>query len=397
MLIPGRSDLGHLTYCTNIHAAETWRETLASLARHLPAIRDKAAPGEPFGLGLRLAASAAEALSDEVAMAELKDLLAAQNAYVFTLNGFPYGRFHGTRVKEQVYAPDWSTPERLAYTNRLADILAELLPDGISGSISTVPGTFRPWAPGRIDAITHNLIRHCAHLLSLQEKTGRTIALALEPEPCCFLETIPETVAYFEANLFGSRAVSELGDLTGLESGSAADALRQHLGVCYDVCHAAVEFEDPAASVGLLRRSGIGIFKLQLSAALKVDQVNSEAAHDLAPFDEPVYLHQVVSNNGAELVRYWDLSQALEHVEESEGSEWRIHFHVPIFLEKLEHFSTTQGFLREILAMHRERPISDHLEVETYTWDVLPRTSRDVPVSAAIVRELRWVVDQLQA
>lgn len=396
MLIPDRPHLGHLSYCTNIHPAETWPETLAALARHLPAIRAAAAPGRPFGLGLRLSAAAADALFREEAMAELEALLAANDTYVFTINGFPYGSFHGRPVKDKVYAPDWSTPERLAYTDHLAAILARLLPTGITGTVSTVPGTFRPWAAGRVAAITANLLRHCASLVEIGERTGRTIGLALEPEPRCFLETIEETAAYFEEHLFGDSAARRLSELTGLGPAAAAEALRRHLGVCYDVCHAAVEFEDAGASLDRLARVGIRVLKLQLSAALKVDEVNGDTARRLAPFDEAVYLHQVVARDGGGLVRYTDLPDALARAAENFGREWRIHFHVPVFLDRLEQFSTTQDFLRDVLAIHRHQPVSEHLEVETYTWHVLPPAYRDVPVSAAIARELAWVVDRLR-
>ena len=282
-------------------------------------------------------------------------------------------------------------------TNRLADILARLLPDDVIGSISTVPGTFRPWADGRVEKIAENLVRHAAHLVALGERTGRTIGLSLEPEPRCLLETIEETAAFFETALYGERAVALLVELTGLSRGAAADALRRHLGVCYDVCHAAVEFEDPRESVELLRGRGVPISKLQLSSALKVQRVGRETAAQLRPFQEPVYLHQVVGRNGAGLHRWTDLPDALAEVDGAQGSEWRVHFHVPVFLAEMEHFSTTQDFLRDILALHRERPISGHLEVETYTWDVLPERYRGVPVATAIARELNWVKSQLTA
>jgi hypothetical protein len=243
--------------------------------------------------------------------------------------------------------------------------------------------------------IRENYVRHAAYLVKLRERTGKFIALALEPEPRCFLEMIDKTARYFETDLFGEQAVSEMAELTGLSRGDAADALRRHLGVCYDVCHAAVEFEDALASVELLRARGIAIPKLQLSAALKVARVSSESAAQLKPFDEPVYLHQVVSKNADGFSRYLDLPDALAEIDRMLGSEWRIHFHVPIFLAEMQHFSTTQDFLREILALHLEQPISDHLEVETYTWDVLPDRYRGVPVSTAIAREINWVKGQL--
>jgi hypothetical protein len=397
MQLSDRRALGHLTYCTNIHAAETWPEVEAALRQHLPAIRSQAAPGRPFGVGLRLAASAAEALQAPGAMAELQALLADEDCYVFTLNGFPFGSFHGKRVKQDVYAPDWATEERLTYTNRLADILARLLPEGMAGSVSTVPGTFGAWAEGRIEAIVTNFVRHAAYLTELESRTGRNIALALEPEPRCLLETIEETAAFFETRLFGDLAVARMAELTGLPRTSAADELRRRLGVCYDVCHAAVEFEDVRGSLELLRAKGISIPKLQLSAALKVERIDRETAERLRPFDEPIYLHQVVARNGAGLSRYVDLPDALADLGRTLGGEWRVHFHVPIFLDRMEHFSTTQDFLSDILALHREQPISDHLEVETYTWDVLPERYRSTPVAEAIARELAWVRQQLDA
>jgi len=395
MQFPDRPELGHLTYCTNIHRGATWPEMLTALARHLPAIRQEAAPDRPFGLGLRIGAPAAESLRGGQAGAELKELMERESCYLFTINGFPYGSFHGERVKEQVYAPDWGTPERLSYTDNLADILLEFLPEGMSGSISTVPGSFAPWTEGRVEAITEGLVRHAAHLAQIHDRTGRTIALALEPEPRCMLETIEETAAYFGRELFGRRAVSLMRELTSLGPARAEEALRRHLGVCYDVCHAAVEFEDPQGSLDLLREKGIAVPKLQLSSALKIDQISRQSAEALRPFDEPVYLHQVVARNGAGFRRYLDLPEALADLDATIGNEWRVHFHVPVFLPEMERFSTTQDFLRDILAIHRAAPISEHLEVETYTWDVLPAAYRATEVSEAIARELNWVRGEL--
>ncbi|MDA1118135.1 MAG: metabolite traffic protein EboE [Proteobacteria bacterium] len=388
-------DLGHLTYCTNIHAGEPLEEVMRGLERHLPAIKTAVAPDRPLGVGLRLGHQAAEGLRDPGALAELKRFLAAGGYYVFTLNGFPYGAFHGRAVKEDAYKPDWSDPLRLSYTDYLADILSELLPAGQDGSVSTVPCTFKPWAAGRMEAVTDHLIRHVAHLVGIAHKTGQTIALALEPEPCCLLETIDETVEFFNARLFDRKGVARLAALTGLGAGAAEAAMRRHIGVCYDVCHAAVEFEDPKASVAQLRAHGILIAKLQLSSALKVAALDQDSARHLAAFAEPVYLHQVVQKSKGRLSRFVDLPQALAQADGAAGAEWRVHFHVPVFLEQMMHFGTTQSFLAEILAQHRAEPISPHLEVETYTWDVLPESYRKADLSSAIARELNWVKAQL--
>jgi hypothetical protein len=385
----------HLTYCTNIHAGEPLDEVMAGLARHLPEIKAGAGGAGPFGVGLRLGQAAASALREPAALAQLKRFLAEGNYYVFTLNGFPYGAFHGRKVKEDAYRPDWSEPERLAYTDHLADLLAELLPAGQEGSLSTVPCTFKPWAEGKLPAITENLIRHVSHLVNIHRESSCVISLAIEPEPYCYLETIDETVAFFNEHLFGRAGVSRLAALAKLSPGDADAAMRRHIGVCYDVCHAAVEFEDAGASLARLRKNGIVVSKVQLSSALKVARLDEKSAKHLSAFAEPVYLHQVVQKANGALRRFVDLPQALAEAGQAAGAEWRVHFHVPVFLEEMEHFGTTQSFLAEVLRLHRAEPISRHLEVETYTWDVLPAAYRKAELADAIARELNWVKAQL--
>ncbi len=398
MELDARRGLGHLTYCTNIHAAEHFDDVMRGLEAHLPRIKAAFSPAAPMGVGIRLAASAAGTLRDPAAMQRLRALL-GDDYYVFTINGFPYGTFHGQRVKDGAYRPDWSEPERLAYTDLLADHLAMLLPEGMTGTVSTVPGTYKPWLAagegGRTARIVEHLIRHAAHLVELRRRSGRSIMLTLEPEPSCLLETIDETVRFFESHLFSAAAGARLGELTGLARGEAEQALREHLGVCYDVCHAAVEFEDPAGSIARLRAAGIAIGKVQLSSALKVERVDAASCRALRAFDEPVYLHQTIQRREGALVRYLDLGDALAASAAAEGAEWRSHFHVPVFLERMEHFATTQDFLRAILALHHEDPVSAHLEVETYTWDVLPEAYRKLDLSSAIARELNWVKSEL--
>lgn len=391
----------HLTYCTNIHRGETWAETFAALARHLPAVKREVAPTEPMGVGLRLSAIAAEELGDRAEMERFKDFLNREGLYVFTINGFPYGPFHGVRVKEQVYQPDWRFSERLDYSNRLANILLELLPDeaALDGSISTVPATFRPIGsePGAIEAIVANLMRHVAHLARLREATGRIITLAIEPEPMCFLETTAEAVSFLQAQFLSQAGVAAFAETSRLAHSDAEAALRRHLGLCYDVCHAAVEFEDAAEGFALLKSAAIGAFKVQLSAALKAPRVDSTTRADLARFDDGVYLHQVVERRGGGLVRYLDLAQAFAAAADALGNEWRVHCHVPVFVGKLPRLATTQDMLREVLALHRKAPLSQHLEVETYTFDVLPEELRNVDVATAVARELRWVRSELRA
>jgi hypothetical protein len=304
----------HLTYCSNIHPGESWAEVRANLGSHVVAVRDRLLPAGEFGLGLRLSAVAAAELAEPAVLAEFRSFLRDQRMYVFTINGFPYGTFHGARVKENVYLPDWRDAERLRYTNLLADLLAKLLPEdrGVQGSVSTVPGAYKSALGGadEVDLIVEHLLRHLSHLVQLRQHTGRLIALALEPEPCCFLETIDEVVAFFEHELHGPAAIQRTMELTGLDRAAAALALHDHLGVCLDLCHAAVEFERPADCTGRLQAAGIRVLKMQISAGLRLAAVDPEALEALKRFDDPVYLHQVVQRGPGGIARFTDLPEA---------------------------------------------------------------------------------------
>lgn len=393
MQLPG--GLGHLTYCQNIHPTTTWAETRAALTGPTPLVKAQVSPDAPVAVGLRFTGQCVEDLKDPATRDDLKSILAQHDYRAITVNGFPYGPFHGTRVKEDVYQPDWLAPERLAYTCDLADLMADIGPAGETLSLSTVPGTYRPLGAGKETAIAENYLAAVAHLVRLHQTTGKIVALAIEPEPFCFLETIAETVRFFTDHLYSDAAVQRVSNATGLTIDEAAAALPRHLGLCYDVCHAAVEFEDAGASIAALKTAGIPVHKLQLSSALRIPTVTPAARAALQSFAEPVYLHQVVSRRDGALQRDSDLDPVLARGAAADGEEWRIHFHVPLFLDDMGTFGTTQDFLAEILAIHAQGPISSHLEVETYTWDVLPQELRTVSIDAAIARELNWVRDRL--
>lgn len=400
MKLPGKS--GHLTYCTNVHRGETWAEVWHLLQTDVLAVRRDVAPDRPFAIGLRLSGIALAEASQPFALEQMRDYLAANDLYLFTLNAFPYGPFHGTRVKEHVYLPDWREEERLRYTNTSADYLAELLPEGMTGSVSTVPGCFKSnvGGPETVADMADRFIRHAAHLVELEWRTGRTVALAIEPEPSCFLETTQEAITFFTDHLFAGTAAERLAELTGLDRSEAEEALRRHLGLCLDLCHAAVEFEEPAEIFASLRDAGIAVTKLQISAGLQLRTVGHNTRALLKPFDDGIYLHQVIERRDGRITRYPDLGEAfasLEDAPDASGREWRVHYHIPLFLDDLGPFSSTQSFLREALALHRETPISEHLEVETYTWGVLPERFRTSSLPPAIARELQWVRQQFPA
>ena len=394
MKLPG--DLGHLTYCLNIHATQTWCDVESALNGPVAAVKAAVSPDAPFAVGLRFSGEALEELADPAKRKALKVLMNGHDFHGITVNGFPYGQFHGTRVKEEVYQPDWRSAERVRYTNTLADLMAEIAPPGEMISLSTVPGTIKPLASGAMQTMADNYLLSVAHLIKLEARSGVTVALAIEPEPYCILETITETVDFFRDYLFSDGAVARIADLTKLSLAEAAVALPRHIGLCYDVCHAAVEYENPADSIAALREAGIPVHKLQLSAALRAPVVGPEQRAALASFNEPTYLHQVIRRTSEGMKFHVDLPEALALGDATDGEEWRVHFHVPVFIDDLGAFSSTRDFLEEILALHKANPISPHLEIETYTWDVLPAAVRSGTVDKDVVREINWVLEKLE-
>lgn len=397
-------DLG---YCTNVHRGESWEETFASLQSDTAAVKERICPGGPYGIGLRLSHAAAVELSERSNLLEFERWLDRNHCYVFTINGFPYGKFHGTRVKEQVYSPDWTSSLRLEYTNLLFDLLSELLPDGRQGSVSTLPGSFKEFIglagdgydrgaessfeefiesdDPRLEAMCHSL-RICAlHVADLREKTGQDLHLGLEPEPLGFFETSAETVAFFDRL---GRGVPD------------SQALMDIVGVNYDTCHLAVEYEEPREALERLRDAGIRISKIHLSSALRLEP-KADILTRLRGFEEDTYLHQVVVRGapGKGLRRFRDLPPAFEFAEKNPdeiGEEWRVHFHIPLYAAPVEGFGDTRDHIEGTLAVLAEQPeLCKHLEMETYTWEVLPEEMHADNVVDQLVREYEWCLGEL--
>jgi hypothetical protein len=377
----------HLTYCTNIHPAHGFSEVWESLKRHALPLKASLSPEAPFGIGLRLSGEESRELLVGNTLSAFKAWLVEHGLYVFTINGFPHGPFHGQAVKAQVHAPDWRTDERVAYTLRLAQSLAELLPAGVTGGISTSPLSYKAWVDVEDAAtwrqLTENVVRVAEALAKLRAERGVLIHLDLEPEPDGLLENSTELAQFFETWLLRDGAemlAARLG--TSLEG--AREALLTHVQV-------ALAYEDPAEVLARFERVGIRVGKVQLSSALEVRPQDAEATRqNLSPFNEPVYLHQVIQENSAgDLTRFPDLPDALAALPRGDAERWRVHFHVPIFLEHTEAFGTTQKTIVETLELHRRRPFAEHFEVETYTWSILPDALK-LGLTASIERELRW-------
>ncbi len=397
----------HLSYCSNIHAGESWDATFWNLKIYIPEVKKRLEHKGPFGIGLRLSQEAAVVLGRTEILQEFRDWLKQINAYVFTLNCFPYGGFHRTKVKEQVHAPDWTTEARLAYTIRCFRILAQLLPEGVEGGISTSPLSYRHWfvsdleKNGAFEKATTHLIAVAVELVRLQQETGKFLHLDIEPEPDGLLENSEELIRYFKEWLIPMGKTS-LAKQLGITATAAEQLIKAHLQVCYDVCHFAIRYEKPKEAFKKLKQAGIGIGKIQLSAALKLLIPESpferfSIGKRLGEFADTTYLHQVVGRTKEEgLISYPDLPQALAQLGNTQDLEWRVHFHVPIFLANYGTFQATQEDIVEVLKLVNANPsITNHLEVETYTWEVLPQDTH-LTLGDAISRELAWVKEQLQ-
>lgn len=394
---------GHLTYCSNIHPGEKWDEHFKILQENLPGIKQELAPDEPFALGLRLANEASMELSDPGRLVEFRNWLTDNNLYVFTMNGFPYGGFHNTRVKDDVHTPDWTTTERTEYTKRLFSILAQLVPNGMDGGVSTSPLSYRFWwkteaeTKNTLEVATRNIMEVADQLIEIKRETGKLLHLDIEPEPDGLLENSVEFVSWYRDYLLPT-GVPYLQEKYGFSAPQAKEAILNHIRLCFDVCHVVVAYEDPIEVLNRLDTVGIKVGKIQISSAVKIDFTESapEKLAAIQSFNEPVYLHQVVAKglDGA-FQKYPDLPEAIAAFEESPASEWRVHFHVPLFIDTYGTLGSTQDDIVKTLAIQKQTPFTNHLEVETYTWAVLPAEIQK-PISESIVRELNWVLATLK-
>ncbi|MEU7278231.1 metabolite traffic protein EboE [Streptomyces sp. NPDC045431] len=343
----------HLAYCTNVHPAETLDGVLAQLRDHCEPVRRRLGR-DRLGIGLWLAKDAAHALTaDPAALRGLRTELDRRGLEVVTLNGFPYEGFGAQEVKYRVYQPDWTRPERLAHTTDLARLLAALLPDDVTeGSVSTLPIAWRTaFDTAAADTARAALTTLAERLDALEELTGKSLRVGLEPEPGCTIETTADAI----------------GPLTGVSS--------PRIGVCVDTCHLATSFEDPHTALDALVAAGIAIPKAQLSAALHAEHPHlPEVREALAAFAEPRFLHQTRTRTAAGLRGTDDLTEALAADALPDGAPWRAHFHVPLHSPPAPPLTSTLPVLQGALARLVGGPVphTRHLEVETYTWQALP-------------------------
>jgi sugar phosphate isomerase/epimerase len=399
-----------LTYCTNVHPLGEWAAWSDLIGRFGPAIRaDLGWNALPMGLWFPASLIAEMNRDPEASRERLKALLRDHRLSAFTCNAFPYGNFHDKVVKTKVYHPDWTTPERLAYTVACARLLASLAPEGAEagkgseGSVSTLPLGWRiGWSEDHSRRAADNLCAFVGEARAIAEVQGRVIRLGLEPEPGCALETIDQVLVFWDRHLRPAAA----------RAGIAPADLADHLGLCYDTCHQAIQFEDPVEVLDKLHAAGIAIVKMQLSSGLVFRPDPERKSLALRrQFVEDRFLHQTRVNTPAGIVSFDDLPQALaaEPAVDQAGKvdlwahPWRVHFHLPIDSDRLldsEAIATTRDDMLKAYHHAVARGLCRHFEIETYTWSVLPEAHRpkdDADLARSLAREIRFIEERTPA
>lgn len=390
----------HIGYCGNVHPGRTIDEVKSNLELHTLDVKSQFRPNEPLEIGLWLSETAAHELDDENRLFGFRDWLADKQLRPFTLNGFPFGDFHEDVVKHSVYQPTWADPDRLDYTLRLARIISILMPPGATRTISTLPLGWPTRSNNHRDQFKHSdpsFLESCARhlricserLAEIEQSTGDNVILCIEPEPGCVLDTCDDIIDFFGKHLrCGNSTIDH--------------RLHHHIGVCHDICHSAVMFEEQAAVIDAYDREGIRVGKIQVSSAVEADFDDPECdqgtlLEQLSGFAEPRYLHQTMIRTDQATRFFEDLSLAIADNPQVDSGLWRVHFHVPIFSESLGEVGTTQSDIARCIQaiMNSDMPIP-HFEIETYAWNVLPAHLQSPTLADGIAKELAWFDKQLR-
>ncbi len=383
-------------YCTNVHAGATLEQTKANLEEYALAVKRIVSPDEPMGIGLWLSRQCVNELFSQGAegLPQLGPWLDDHGLIPFTFNGFPYGDFHQPVVKHRVYEPDWSTTDRLGYTHALAAVLTEISPEFSHRSISTLPLGWPKGTSWQVDseATVANLLGLTKELRRIADTTGVFIHVDLEPEPGCLLQRSSDVVTFFQDHLIPA------GDRHDLP----AEVVCAHIRVCHDICHTAVMFENQAEAIACYENAGIRIGKVQVSSAIRIpfdamsDPERTDTLRQVQAFAEDRYLHQtMIRLPDGDMDFFEDLPLAIASIEDDHPvGEWRIHFHMPIFLDRFGLIETTQDQIRECLRAIKPQDDINHFEVETYAWNVLPKELRTDDLAEGIAREILWLNDR---
>ncbi len=359
--------------CEGIDAqVELFKKRLPSLRNMVPGAMDK-----PFAAGLWLDSQSVSYLVKTKKSGEFCDFVKSLGFYAFTANAFPFGRFHDGPVKESVYRPDWSETDRLEYTCAVADILARLLPEGVEGSVSTLPCGYKGMFKSKdLPAARLNLLLAANHLKRLWMNTGKRMTLAIEMEPDCVWESPEEFCDFYDSALRG-------------------DDASDFIGVCYDTCHQELLDSSPGKGMETFLNRKVKIAKFQLSSAISAPDAASKKTLE-AHFMDTVYLHQTRAfPGGGSMLKWPGLPDALRSNERP--LPWKVHFHVPVFLEEIKGglLPANAELLSVVERVRKEPDLCSNLEVETYSYNVLPDFSKEASIEKGMARELQWTLAKL--
>ena len=379
-----------LGYCTNVHAGPTCDQMLKNLEEYALRVKASLTPDAPMGVGLWLPSQAVDDMLSDDRVEQVGNWLNEVGLYPFTINGFPHGDFHQPVVKHRVYHPTWADTDRLDYTTKLANILATWLPRDSTGSISTLPLGWQTDIdqPGMLDQCVTNLLTLVDHLERIESETGRLIHVDIEPEPGCYLDTCQDMITFFVDRLFPK---------------SNPDRVSRYLRICHDICHTVVMFEDQRETLVRYRENGVKVGKVQVSSAPVVrfdkmsDSDREQAYTQLKEFGEDRYLHQTaVKSSSGDVKLYDDLPDAIADQGDCPPTDpWRVHFHVPLFLDRFGLIETSMSHVIELIQATRTESDVLHFEAETYAWTVLPDELKPDNLADGIARELTWVRDRM--
>nr|YP_010478809.1 hypothetical protein N4K71_pgp085 [Neustupella aerophytica]UVI61114.1 hypothetical protein [Neustupella aerophytica] len=404
----------NLTHCSNIYPGNSWEEIFNNLKVNIPLIKAKLSPTQPFGIGLRLSYKAAFELSIPKNINIFKNWLYQNNCYVTTINGFVYGEFSNTSIKETVYDPDWSTKERYDFNYILILISSMLCLPGKEIGFSTSPLGYK-FGLNKPDTIlkegSEYLLSLLELLIEIYKTEGKLIHIDFEPEADCILESIDDIVKFFNQISLKIRCRQKM-----LLS-KAKKLLCRHVRICYDICHQAVQFEDHIKNFDVLNKTKIKIGKIQISSALDIKFCQFEpnfVVNELEKFNDNIYLHQAVERKpDGTLSRFRDLPEVIHYIQNMSNSkqDWltwnlegfrnvRLHFHVPIYIQniisqKYAIFSTTYKDIIAVIEYIKHFPITSCLEIETYTWEVLPKYLK-LDLLSSIIKEYEWVIKEFR-
>ncbi len=369
----------HLAYCSNVHAAEDAAGIVAQLGRFAAPVRERLGASR-LGIGLWLAADAARELrADPDALGALRDALDEGELEVVTFNAFPYRGFHAPVVKEAVLPPglDRRGARRLHPRCRGALRRAPARRHRRGVGLDDAARLARGWSDADAAAARERFAGLAGQLADLERTTGRTIRVGIEPEPSCVVETIDEAVDALSVSTRTGSAWRSTPAIT--RSPSTIRPMRWMRSSAPACGSSSASSRAPCAP----RRRG--------SAA---------GRRRLEEFVEPRFLHQTREprSSPGQVHGTDDLPEALAGGLPAER-EWRVHFHVPVHEGGPE---TTQAELQAWMAALVGRPAArvHHLEIETYTWTVLPEDRRPVGEGGLIdglTREVAWTRDQLTA